>query len=382
MRTLTILGSTGSIGRNALEVVRAHRDRIRVKGLAAASNAALLAEQAREFGAESVYLKSGASDYLQAGGPGKVFSSAEGLDSFVEACDADILLAAASGTESLGPVVAAIRRGRRVAVANKEVLVAAGGLIVDELERHPSAELIPVDSEHSAIFQCLEGHDLDGVERILLTSSGGPLKDVPPELFGGLTKDQVLNHPRWKMGPKITVDSATLMNKGLEVIEAAVLFGLPVERVDVLVHPEAVVHSMVEMRDGSVLAQLGVTDMRLPIQYALSHPDRWTVPPVLRYDFRSGPALRFEAPDTRKFPCLQLAYAAARRSGSAPCVLSAADEVAVGAYLQDRIAFTDIPRVIERVLSSHRHEERPGLQDILRIHGWASEETRRLCEAH
>lgn len=380
MRTLTLLGSTGSIGRNTLEVVRRHRDRIRVKGLAAGSNAALLAEQAAEFGAEHIYLKSGVADYLQAGGRGRVFSSSEGLEAFVEASDADILLAAASGTESLGPVVSAIRRGRRVAVANKEVLVAAGGLIMEELALNPSAELIPVDSEHSAIFQCLEGHDPDGIERIILTSSGGPLREIPEELFGRLTKQQVLDHPRWKMGPKITVDSATLMNKGLEVIEAAVLFGLPVESVDVLVHPEAVVHSMVEMRDGSILAQLGVTDMRLPIQYALSHPERWTVPPVLRYDFRSGPALSFTSPDARKFPCLGLAYAAGRQAGSAPCVLSAADEIAVGAYLEDRIGFMDIPRIIEKVLATHHHEDRPGLQDILRIHCWAAEETRRLCE--
>jgi 1-deoxy-D-xylulose-5-phosphate reductoisomerase len=236
-----------------------------------------------------------------------------------------------------------------------------------------------VDSEHNAIFQCLEGAAPKEVRRLILTGSGGPLLGENGD-FKGISKEKVVNHPKWKMGKKISVDSATLMNKGLEIIEASWLFGLPVEKIEVLIHPEAVVHSMVEFVDGSVLAQLGVTDMRLPIQHTLCYPERLAAPEDRRLDFTLASKLTFLQPDRRRFPCLDLAYEAARKSGSAPCVLSAADEVVVGAFLNDKIDFTEIPGIIEKVLSSHRHVADPGLDEIQSIHDWATEETRKLCK--
>ncbi len=381
-RTVTILGSTGSIGVNTLNVVREHASSFRIKGLAAGSNTALLRSQIEEFRPEAVYLKDAAlvADVREACGKStKIFTESEGMRAFASTLDSDILVAATTGTGSLVPVMDALEKGRRVALANKEILVMAGSLVLSKLAAHPAASLVPVDSEHSAIFQCLGGQADDRVKRLILTGSGGPLREVSRDQFGSLSKEIVINHPKWKMGKKISVDSATLMNKGLEIIEAACLFNIPVDRIDVLIHPEAVIHSMVEFVDGSVIAQLGVTDMRLPIQYALSHPDRLPVSEGLRLDFRTHSSLTFAEPDRGKFPCLGIAYEAARRSGSAPCVLSAADEVAVGAYLEDRIGFVEIPRVIEQTLSRHRHVPNPGLSEIQSIHSWAIEEARRLC---
>lgn len=251
---------------------------------------------------------------------------------------------------------------------------------MEALKMNSKASLLPVDSEHSAIFQCLQGSG--EVEKLILTGSGGPLKDLSRDRFAGISKEVVINHPKWKMGKKISVDSATLMNKGLEMIEASWIFDMPIEKIEVLIHPEAVIHSMVEFRDGSVLAQLGVTDMRLPIQYALSYPERLNVASELKLDFRNIKELTFSQPDRAKFPCLDIALHAAKRSGSAPCVLSAADEVAVGAYLDDRIDFIQIPSIIEKVLANHRHVDNPGLKEIRSIHEWAAEETRRLCQMH
>ncbi len=383
-QSVTILGSTGSVGRNTLEVIRYQNKHFRVAALAAGSKVDELLEQIHEFKPKAVYLHQAESSQALAKRLPKnvrLFTPKDGLEAFVRFSDADILMAAASGTDSLPAVLSAVKAGKKVAVANKEILVVAGSLLTRLLKRNPKAKLVPVDSEHSAIFQCLLGHDPKTVDKLILTSSGGPLKDIAANKFKTLTKEFVINHPRWRMGKKISVDSATMMNKGLEIIEAASLFGVPIEKIEVLVHPEAIVHSMVAFRDGSTLAQLGVTDMKLPIQYALSYPDRLEVAPALKLDLASVGALHFVSPDRAKFPCLDLAYEVARRSGSAPCVLSAADEVAVTAYLDDKITFVQIPRIIENVLAHHRHIQDPDLKDIQEVHAWALEETRRLCKA-
>jgi len=267
-----------------------------------------------------------------------------------------------------------------VALANKEILVMAGSLVMSRLRANGPASLIPVDSEHSAIFQCLQGNPAESVHKIILTGSGGPLREISPTRFSELSKQDVINHPKWRMGQKISVDSATMMNKGLEIIEASWLFDIPIDRIEVLIHPEAVVHSMVEFKDGTMMAQLAVTDMKLPIQYALSYPARLQSSPALRLDLAALRSLNFSLPDRKKFPCLEIACEAARRSGSAPCVLSAADEVAVHAYLDDKIRFMEIPNVIEKVLSRHRHVADPDLSQIQSIHDWATGETKRLCQ--
>ncbi|MBI2095339.1 MAG: 1-deoxy-D-xylulose-5-phosphate reductoisomerase [Candidatus Omnitrophica bacterium] len=380
-KSVTILGSTGSVGLNTLDVIRSHAGRFQVAGLAAGSKTDLLFEQIREFSPKAIYLRdeSAASALSKKiGRRVRLFTARDGMNRFSSFLNSDILVAATSGTSALLSVLEALRSGRKVALANKEVLVIAGALVMAELRKNPRASLIPVDSEHNAIFQCLRGHAVGSVSRLLLTGSGGPLKDVPKKHFARLSRKTVTNHPKWKMGKKISVDSATLMNKGLELIEAAWLFGLPVERIEVLIHPEAVIHSMVEYADGAVLAQLGVTDMRLPIQYALSFPDR-LASPGMRIDWPSLKTLSFSMPDRGKFPCLDIAYAAARQSGSAPCVLSAADETVVGAYLDGKVPFTRIPTVIEKVLSCHRRAPNPDLEEIRSIHDWAVQETKKLC---
>jgi 1-deoxy-D-xylulose-5-phosphate reductoisomerase len=382
-RSVTILGSTGSVGINTLNVIREHPGVFEVRGLAAGSNAQTLAAQAHAFSPKGVFLKNAdaAKGFASLNGRTRLFSEKEGLAAFCEAMDADILVAATTGSAALLAVLEALGRGKRVALANKEILVAAGALVMAALRKNPGASLIPIDSEHNAVFQCLQGQPAGTVERLILTGSGGPLREVPQTEFPAVSKETVINHPRWKMGPKISVDSATLMNKGLEIIEAYWLFGLPVDKIDVLIHPEAVIHSMIELRDGSILAQLGVTDMRLPIQHALSFPERLAAPPGLRLDLAALSRLTFSRPDRAKFPCLDLAYGAARQAGSAPCVLSAADETAVNAYLSDRIGFIDIPRIIEKVLSRHSHVADPGFSEIRSIHDWAVEETEKLCQA-
>jgi 1-deoxy-D-xylulose-5-phosphate reductoisomerase len=382
MTTVNVLGSTGSIGVRTLEVARQHKGFFRIEGLAAGKNLDLLKKQIEEFKPRAVYLKDDAA--AKALGQMnvsefKIFGSADGIGSFASYLDSDILVAGMNGTEALHPVLQALQNGKRVALANKEILVAAGSLVVAKLRENPAASLVPIDSEHSAIFQCLQGSAPSSIEKLILTSSGGPLREMLLEKFLHVTKEVVVNHPKWKMGRKISVDSATLMNKGLEIIEASWLFDVPIEQIEVLIHPEAVIHSMVEFCDGSILAQLGVTDMRLPIQYALSYPERLPGDASLRLDFATMESLSFSQPDRKKFPCLDLAFEAAKRSGSAPCVLSAADEIAVEAYLQDKIRFVEIPQIIENVLTHHRTIVNPGLAEIESTHLWATEETRRLC---
>lgn len=382
MKRIVILGSTGSVGKNALEIVRAHPDRFRVVALAADSNVEELRLQIQEFRPEAVVLSNpaAAAELRRSGaGPAKVLDGSRALRELAVWPGADLVLAASSGSSSLLPVLDAIDAGRAIAFANKELLVMAGRIVMDAAKKR-GVRILPVDSEHNAIFQCLEGERtaLEGaVHKIILTGSGGPLRDVPAERFRGIAKETVLRHPRWNMGRKITVDSATLMNKGLEIIEARWLFDITPDKIEIVIHPEAVIHSMVEFVDGSVLAQAGPTDMKLPLIHCLGYPDR--VPyPELRTDWARIGRLNFMKPDTAKFPCLAMALECARRGDTTlPTALNAADEVAVDAFLNDRIDFADIPLVIERVLSRDRASERPALEAILDADARAREEALR-----
>ncbi len=344
MRRIVIVGSTGSIGTQALDVV-AHSDSLEVVGLAARANADLLLEQAARFGAPRVALAD--ADAAAAAGEG-VLSGPEGLVELITDTDCDLVLNALVGSAGLGPTVAALGEGIDLALANKESLV-VGGELVTALAEATSASLLPVDSEHSALFQLVNAERPGTVDRLVLTASGGPFRGRTD--LGGITVEEALAHPTWDMGGKITVDSATLMNKGLEVIEAHHLFGVPYDRIDVVVHPQSIVHSLIHLNDGATLAHLGYPDMRVPISYALHHPDRADVP-VETLDLASVGSLEFEPPDEDTFPCLRLAREAGMAGGTAPCVLNAANEVAVAAFLAGGLPFAAIAEVIERTLDS------------------------------
>jgi 1-deoxy-D-xylulose-5-phosphate reductoisomerase len=364
---VAILGSTGSIGRQALDVAERFPDRIEIVGLAAHASATRLLEQAARFGVTRLALAdTDAAARASATAGVTVGSGPESIESMAGDGSADLVLNALVGAAGLRASVATLRSGARLALANKESLVAGGeALTALGLDR-----IIPVDSEHSAIYQCLVGEPRDAVARLWLTASGGPFRGASAERLATVTVEEALAHPRWTMGPKITIDSATLMNKGLEVIEAHHLFGISYDDIAVVVHPQSCVHSMVEYADGSVKAHLGATDMRVPIQYAFSHPDRWDapVPPV---DFRTLGALDFEAPDPQTFRCLTFAIDAGRTGGTMPAVLNAANEIAVAAFLDRRVAFDDIPRIVERVMDSHTAERATDLESVEAADEWA-----------
>jgi 1-deoxy-D-xylulose-5-phosphate reductoisomerase len=344
VRRIVIVGSTGSIGTQALDVVE-RSDDLEVVGLAAASSWELLLEQAQRFGVERIALAD-PDAAARAGEHATVLAGAEGLVELITDTDCDLVLNALVGSAGLGPTVATLGEGIDLALANKESLV-VGGELVMALAEATGAHLIPVDSEHSALFQLLEGQRPGTVDRLVLTASGGPFRGRTD--LEAVTREEALAHPTWDMGGKITIDSATLMNKGLELIEAHHLFGVPYERLDVVVHPQSIVHALVQLNDGASLAHLGYPDMRVPISYALHHPDRADVP-VTRLDLVELGQLTFEAPDTAAFPCLRLAREAAAAGGTAPCVLNAANEVAVHAFLRGDLPFTGIARVIESTL--------------------------------
>lgn len=375
MRQLAIVGSTGSIGRQALEVVKAHPQRFRVAALAAGSDVETLAAQARTFrpdlAAVADHRRYGELRKALAGTGIAVLAGEEGIVAAASQTSAATTLVAVVGAAGILPTLAAIEAGKDIALANKETLVAAGALVRRKVEE-AGVRLIPVDSEHSAIFQCLAGVDRRAVRRIVLTASGGPFRTWPAPAMERVTVSQVLRHPRWRMGAKITVDSATLLNKGLEVIEAHWLFGLDYERIEVVVHPESIVHSLVELVDGAILAQLGAADMRLPIAYALSYPERLAAPwPGL--GSLPGLALHFEAPDPDRFPALALAYEMGRRGGTSPAVLSAANEVAVAAFLRAKVGFPDIIRIVAEVCGQHDGGDTPcpDLPAIRAADAWA-----------
>jgi len=366
-RRIALLGSTGSIGVSTCDVVRALGGRVEIVALATGANVEALAAQARTFNPRLVAVADeGRAAELRAMLPGvEVAAGADGLNRVACLDEADMVVSAIVGAAGIVPTVEAIRARKDVALANKEALVAAGSVVMD-LVRAYDVKLIPVDSEHSAVFQCLQGNDRRSVRRIVLTASGGPFIDIEPEALGGVTIEQALSHPTWAMGEKITIDSATMMNKGLEVIEAMQLFGLRPEQIDVVVHRQSLVHSMVEFVDGSILAQLAEPDMRGPIQYALTWPER-VERPVEPFDFASRRELTFEPPDLERFPCLALAYEAANAGGTMPTVLNAANEVAVDLFLAGEIAFTQIPELIGRSMKAHTVNPNPEIGDILRV---------------
>jgi 1-deoxy-D-xylulose-5-phosphate reductoisomerase len=379
-RGLAILGSTGSIGTQTLDVVRLFPDQFDVKALTCGDNVELLAEQVREFRPECVAV--GAPERVAAlegalAGTDldvRVVAGTDGLCEVATWSGVEMVMGAVVGFAGLRPVLDALAAGKRVTLANKETLV-VGGTLVTQALADGTGELIPVDSEHSAIFQCMVGEAERSVEEIVLTASGGPFWERPADTFGDVTVSEALDHPNWSMGAKITVDSATMMNKGLEVIEAKWLFDLPLAQIQVLVHPQSIVHSMVAFSDGAVKAQLGAPDMKVPIQYALSFPARWPAPHE-RLDWEQLSHLQFERPDLDKFPCLRLASEAVETAGTAPAILNAANEAAVQRFLDEQIGFTDIPRAVEQALTDLSIHAHPSLDDIIT----ADAEARRFVE--
>ena len=374
---IAILGSTGSIGTQALDVIAAHPEKFEVEVLTAQSNADLLIEQAKKFKPNAVVI--GNQDYYKQVKEAlipldiKVFAGESALASVVQMDTIDLLLTALVGYAGLKPTIKAIEAGKTIALANKETLVVAGELVT-QLARSKGVNIYPVDSEHSAIFQCLVGEFDNPIEKIILTASGGPFRGKKKNDLKNITKAQALKHPNWVMGAKVTIDSASLMNKGLEVIEAKWLFGLRPEQIEVVVHPQSIVHSLVQFRDSSIKAQLGLPDMRLPIQYALGYPERLNSD-FPRFNFASYPALTFEPPDTETFRNLALAFKAMERGGNMPCVLNAANEIAVAEFLKDRIGFLEMPDVVEKCLSVVSFVSKPSLEDYVETDA----ETRRLA---
>lgn len=367
MKRIAILGSTGSIGTQTLDVVREHADEYEAYALTAGHNAELLIAQAREFHPEVVVIAD-ESRYetvreALADLPIKVWAGAEAIGDAASLPDVDVVVTAMVGFAGLRPTVAAIEAGKTIALANKETLVVAGEFITELAVKH-RAPILPVDSEHSAIFQCLVGEDGNAIDKILLTASGGPFRTTPIEELANVTAARALKHPNWEMGAKITIDSATMMNKGFEMIEAKWLFGVEPERIEVLVHPESIVHSAVQLADGGVKAQLGVPDMRLPIQYALSFPRRLSLSGE-RLDLAALGRLTFERPNFDKFDCLRIAYEAIAAGGNLPCVVNAANEVANAAFRRGAVGFLDIPRLIRRAMADATRCQRASLSDYL-----------------
>lgn len=370
MKNIAVLGSTGSIGKNTLDIVSEFSDRLKVVGLSAYNNIELIRSQIEKFKPEYVAIRKDKIPALRKdiNSRVKICDTNSGLKNMIASKDIDLVVVAISGSSALEPVLEAIRKRKAVALANKEALVMAGSVIMKEAKKYKT-QIIPIDSEQSAIFQCLQDRDKKELKKIYLTASGGPLVDTPSQRLKNISVKEVLRHPRWKMGKKVTVDSATLMNKGLEIIEAMWLFGVDIDKIEVLIHKEAIVHSMVEFIDGSIIAQLGVTDMRLPIQYALTYPSRWKGT-LNNLDFNKL-NLTFKKPDFDKFPCLKLAYRAAKLKGTAPCVLNAANEEAVAAFLDRKIGYLDIHRIISAVLSKHEVSKNPSLRQIISADKWA-----------
>ena len=377
MKSISILGSTGSIGTQTLDIVRENPEQFRVIGLAAGTNITLLTQQIREFKPEIVAIReeSKLADLQQALGHldyQPIFLAGEGsICEVARYGSAESIVTGIVGCAGLLPTIAAIEAGKDIALANKETLIAGGPVVLPLIEEH-GVKLLPADSEHSAIFQCLQGVPDKGLRRILLTASGGAFRDFPVEKLASVTVQDALKHPNWNMGQKITIDSATLMNKGLEVIEAHYLFGLDYDHIDIVIHPQSIIHSLIELQDTSVLAQLGWADMRLPLLYALSYPERistnWEPLDLVKIG-----SLTFQEPDHHKYPCMKLAYAAGRAGGCLPAVLNAANEEAVALFLAEKITFLDIPRLIESVCDrfSSQNKSEPSLDDILQADQWA-----------
>jgi 1-deoxy-D-xylulose-5-phosphate reductoisomerase len=381
MEHIAVLGSTGSIGQNALEVIRSFPDRFRVVGLSTNSNIEVLYKQIKEFRPEFVCVRDIAaakklrprmSSYT------KLLIEDKGLRELTKDSRVEKILLAISGSAALPSLLNAIESGKQIALANKEALVMAGPIIMRKV-KNKKIKIIPIDSEQSAIWQCLDSAGRNRLKTIYLTASGGPFRQKKKQDLKDISINEVLKHPRWKMGKKISVDSATLMNKGLEILEAMFLFDVTCDKIKIIIHPEAIVHSMVEFMDGVILAQLSATDMRIPIQYALSYPERLSNK-FARLDFYRLKELHFHAPDFSKFPCLRLAYRAAAQLGTMPAALNAANEISVEEFLKGRIKFISIPKIIERVLDRHRNIANPDLEDILQVDKWTRKEAYKVIE--
>ncbi len=384
MRRVTILGSTGSVGEQALQVVRAHPERLKVHGLAAGRNGVRLAEQLREFSPRvaALHHQDNAADAENAATEAgtEMITGQDGVCRLAADSTADVVISAISGFAGLRPTLAACRAGGILGLANKESVVCAGALLMDEVKAS-GVTLVPVDSEHNALYQCLLGESRAEVAQLILTASGGPFWDLEPGELHSVTPREALDHPRWDMGDKISIDSATLMNKGLELIEAHWLFGFPLDKIEIVVHPQSAVHSMVRFSDGSIKAHAGPTDMRYPVQYALSFGERWEDPGYAGFSL-AGAEWRFEAPDEERFPCLSLARQAADQGGLYPTVLVSADEVAVEAFLCGHIGFMDIPHLVQNALEHlpppYSRAKEPGLDDIAGVDEWARDHVQRV----
>ncbi|MCK6542164.1 1-deoxy-D-xylulose-5-phosphate reductoisomerase [bacterium] len=381
MKRIGLFGSTGSIGENVLQVIRNHPDRFTVQCLTANTNAELLIKQALEFKPQSVAIVSDEGyTQLHSGLSGTGIRIYHGHDAIVQMArdeNYDLMIGAIVGFAGFLPTIEAIRAGKDIGLANKETLVVGGAIVNGLLSKH-QARLIPIDSEHSALFQCLVGEDMRSVRKLILTASGGPFLHTPAEDFSSITVARALKHPNWSMGAKITIDSATLMNKGLEVIEAHWLFGVGADRIDVAIHPQSIIHSMVEFVDGSTKAQLGVPDMKVPIQYAMTYPERMTNNFDV-FDFRKWNRLDFYEPDRNKFRCLKLAYDALETGGSMPAVLNAANEIAVAGFLQEKIRFTDIASSIESAMQAHTCVRDPDIASVIETDRWARAYAQKTC---
>jgi len=377
-KRICILGSTGSVGKNALKVAKSLGSRLEVCALAAKSSGTLLLRQAKEFGVKEIAIADKEEARVlskRVAGKMRIFAGKEGIVHLAACSKADIVLMAISGAGSVRSTYAAVSAGKDIALASKEALVAAGRIITETAKRK-GARVLPVDSEHCAIHQCIEGRGRSDVKKLIITATGGPFLDLPRAQLKYIKPEDALKHPKWRMGKKISIDSATMINKGLEVIEASWLFGVDVKDIEVLIHPEAIVHSMVEFIDGSVIAQLGITDMRLPIQYALTYPRRYDSI-LKKLDLADIKQLTFRKPDRKKFPLLGLSYEAGVKGGSSGCALSAANEACVNAFLAGEINFGDISRIVEKVMSRHRVIKRPDLRQIEEISRWAVDEVKK-----
>jgi 1-deoxy-D-xylulose-5-phosphate reductoisomerase len=371
VKRVAVLGATGSIGRQTLEVIDALPGHFSVVGLAGGRNTALLAEQIARFQPRFVFHQE-----TKTPPPTNADYESMSMEEMAQHPEIDIVVVATSGKWGLGPTLAAVRAGKQVALSNKEALVMAGNIITAEAKKH-EAKILPVDSEHSAIWQCLEGEQTKPA-KIILTASGGPFLHYSKAELDRVTPEQALKHPSWRMGHKVTIDSATLMNKGLEIIEARWLFDMHFDSINVLIHPQSIVHSMVEFADGSVKAQLGEPDMRLPIQYALSYPERLANPHLPRLDWKDIKELTFEPPDFETFPCLRIAAEAGKQGGTYPAALCGADEIAVQQFLVGRIGFSDIPELVEQTLNEHKPITKPDIEEILAADDWARDRVMRL----
>ena len=380
MKNIAILGSSGSIGQSTLAVARSLPHKFKVVALSVNSDIVRLKQQIDEFGVRLVCVRDKQSAYklrARVSSSVKIFCGEEGLEELIKDKQIKAVMFAISGAAALAPLISAIKAGKDIALANKEAIVMAGPIIMRLAKEH-KVSILPVDSEQSAIWQSLGGQSSANVKRVYLTASGGPLRSLPRNKFKQVTIEDVLRHPRWKMGRKITVDSATLMNKGLELLETMFLFNLGVEKIKILIHPEALIHSMVEFNDGVIMAQLSVTDMRIPIQYALSYPERLSNT-IAGIDFYRLDKMHFEKPDLKKFPSLALAYRAAGDLGTMPAVLNAANEESVNNFLNKKINFLTIPKIVDKVMRRHQKRANPTLKEIISADAWAREEALRLA---